>query len=132
MIKTFTLVLDLLQLPFNDSFLLAAEKLVETPDLHIISFVDRWFVLFAFQEMLLGKISQEDFVALGDSFGNLYAHQNNPMYSKEALVYWLQSEPNHYTNSLILFPKEEKQSLEKAVPSLESVLKKIKSQIFYV
>ncbi len=132
MIKIFTLVLDLLQLKFNDSFLLAAEELIEKPDLRIFSFVDKWFVFFAFQEMLLGKISQEDFVALGDSFGNLYAYQNNPMYPKEALVYWLQSEANHYAHSLILFPKEEKQSLEKAIPSLESVLKKIKSQIFYV
>jgi len=41
MIKIFTLVLDLLQLPFNDFFLFAAEKLVEKPDLHIVSFVDR-------------------------------------------------------------------------------------------
>jgi len=44
-------------------------------------------VFFAFQEMLLGNISQEDFIALGDSFGNLYAHQNNPMYAREAFVY---------------------------------------------
>jgi hypothetical protein len=37
--------------------------------------------------LLLGKISQEEFVAFGDSFGKLYEYQNNPIFAKEALVY---------------------------------------------
>jgi len=37
-------------------------------------------VFFAFQELLLGKISQDDFISLGDMFGNLQDYQINPAF----------------------------------------------------
>lgn len=132
MIKVFGLVLELLQISFSPEHIVLAEKLIKDPNHKIVSFYANWFVFFVFQEMLLGKISQEEFVALGDSFGHLYQYQNNPVFAKEALVYWLINEPQTYENSFILFPKEEKTYLEKSIPSLESILKKIKSQIFYM
>ncbi len=132
MIKIFTLLFDLLEVPFNDNSILTAEALIKNPDLRLISYFDKWFIFFAFQDFLLGKISQEDFISIGDSFWSLYINQNNPVFAKEALAYWLKSDPNKFKNSLILFPKEEKLYLEKLFPSLDSILKKIKSQIFYV
>lgn len=132
MIKLFNLLLDLLQIPFSTEHLLLAEKLIKTPDHKIISFYTYWFVFFAFQELLLGKISEEEFIAFGDSFGDLYKYQNNPIFVKESLVYWLLNEADIYSNSFILFPKEEQIYLEKEIPSLISILKKIKSQIIYL
>lgn len=132
MIKIFSLVLDLLQIPFSAEYLSLAEKMIEIPNRKIISFSSQWFVFFAFQELLLKKISEEEFVALGDNFGNLYNYQNAPIFVKEALIYWLVHEPESYADAYILFPKEEKSYLEKTIPSLLAILKKIKSQIFYV
>ncbi|AHB41534.1 hypothetical protein P148_SR1C00001G0744 [candidate division SR1 bacterium RAAC1_SR1_1] len=132
MIKIFGLVLDLLQIPFSAEYVSLAEKMIENPDYKIVSFSSQGFVFLAFQELLLKKISEEEFVALGDSFGNLYHYQNTPIFVKEALLYGLVHEPESYANTYILFPKEEKVYLEKAIPSLLTIVKKIKSQIFYV
>lgn len=132
MIKIFSLVLDLLELPFWPGHISLAEKIIENPNYKIISFCSYWFLYFAFQDFLLEKISQEDFIALGDDFGKLYDYQNNPIFVKESLVYWLKNEVNQYANSLIVFPKEDKKYLEKMIPSLIKILDDIKSQIFYV
>jgi hypothetical protein len=53
MIKIFTLVLDLLQIPFNSSYISLAEKLVEKPNVKLISFFEKGFVFVMFQELLL-------------------------------------------------------------------------------
>ena len=123
---------ELLQIPFSSEHINLAEQLIRDPHRKIISFYDQWFVFFAFQDLLLGTISQEDFIALWDSFGQCYSYQNNPILAKEALFYWLLHEPEVYTESFILFPKEEKLSVENAISSLYPILKKIKSQIVYL
>jgi hypothetical protein len=132
MIKIFTLALDLLQLPFHEKHLLLAQKLIDKPDVMMFSFCDTWFIFFAFQDLLLGKISQEEFVAFGDSFWKLYEYQNNPILVKEALVYWLTNKPQQYQNSYIILNKKDQLSIEKSLPWLDTLLKKIKSQIFYI
>ncbi len=118
--------------PDSTQYILFAEQLVEKPDSKIISFYYQWFVFFAFQDMLIGKISQEEFVALGDSFGKLYEYQHNPVFAKESFVYWLLHHPKDYEHSYILFSKQDKEFLEKSIPLLDIILKNIKSQIIYL
>ena len=132
MIKTFTLVLDLLQIPFNSNYIRLAEKLVEKPDVKLISFFEKGFIFVMFQELLLWKISQEDFISVGDCFGKLYDYQTNPIFAKEALVYWLQNEPQNYQNSYIVLDKKDQIYVEKSIPWFASILNEIKSQIFYL
>lgn len=132
MIKLLNLLLDLLQIPFSTQHLELAEKLINKPSSKIISFYNQGFVFFAFQDMLLGKISQEEFVALWDTFWNLYNYQNNPIFAKESLVYWLMYDTDIYADSFILVSKEEKDYLENKIPSLIDILDKIKSQIIYL
>lgn len=132
MIKIFTLVLDLLQIPFNSSYISLAEKLVEKPNVKLISFFEKGFVFIMFQELLLWKISQEDFVSVGDSFGKLYDYQTNTVFAKKALVYWLKNEPQNYQNSYIILDKKDQIYIEKSIPWFDSILSEIKSQIFYL
>lgn len=132
MIKTFTLVLDLLQIPFNSGYISLAERLIEKPDVKLISFFEKGFVFFAFQELLLGKIANEDFISIWDSFGKLYDYQTNTVFAKEALVYWLKNEVQNYKNSYIVLDKKDQIYIEKSIPWLDSVLDGIKSQIFYL
>lgn len=124
--------MDLLQIPISDQHLILAEDLIKNPNRKIISFYAQWFIFLAFQDLLLGKMSQEDFVALGDTFWNLYHNQNNPIFAREALVYWLLHESETYANTYIIVSKYEKTTLEEEIPSLATILKKIKSQIYYM
>jgi hypothetical protein len=41
MIKIFTLLFDLLEVPFNDNSILTAEALIKNPDLRLISYFDK-------------------------------------------------------------------------------------------
>lgn len=132
MIELFKLVLDLLQIKFSDQHISLAEKIIKDPKNKIISFYDKGFLFFAFQDMIIWKIIQDEFVALGDSFWILYNYQNNPVLARESFVYWLKNEPKYYYNSFIVFSKDDKSYIEKTIISLDTILKKINSQIFWL
>jgi hypothetical protein len=82
--------------------------------------------------MLLGKISQEEFVALGDTFGSLYEYQSNPVFAKEAFVYGLQNQNDEYKNVFVVLPIKDKLYIQKAIPNIDEILNKIESQIIYL
>lgn len=132
MIKYFTLVCDLLQLPISPQYISFAEQLVKNPHNKIISFSSFSYIFFAFQDFLLGTISQEDFVAFWDSFGTLYRYQSSPIFAKEALFYWLLYDSSVYEHCYIVFPLSEKEFLEENLPDIQIILKKLQSQIFYI
>lgn len=124
--------MSLLELPVSSEHDTLVDSLIQHPNTKILSFSSQWFVFFAFQQLLLEKITQEEFIAFGDSYGTLYDYQINPIFTKESLVYGLQQEPEHYMNTLIIVDKNNRSFIETMVPWLASLLKKIKSQIFYI
>ncbi len=132
MIKYFTLVCDLLQLPISPQYVLFAEQLVKNPHNKIISFSSLSYIFFAFQDFLLGTISQEDFIAFWDSFGILHNYQSSSVFAKEALLYWLLHDPRVYEHCYIVVPLSEKEFLEESLPDIQTILKKLQSQIFYI
>lgn len=133
MIKIFSLVFDLLQLPITPEYTQFAEKLIDNPTTKIVNFHPQWFIFLAFQDLLLKKITQEDFVALGDSFWVLQKYQIlYPLHVFESLQYWLENDPQQYTNCSILIEKKNQKIVENNFPMLEKQLKDKKSQIIFL
>lgn len=133
MIKIFSLVFELLEFPISKLHLLVAQKLIDKPDYNLISFHPQWFIFVVFKDFILDKISQEEFVAIGDSFGDLESNQVlSPLAALESLQYWLTTGSDIYENSIVLFPKENEWYAKKVFPTLIELLEKKWSQIMFL
>ncbi len=132
MTKILLLAFDLLDFPISDSVEKIGKILEENPQTRLISCWKSWFVFFAFQELLLGKISQDDFISLGDMFGNLQDYQINPAFDLWALIYALENDSKKFKDSLVLLPQDWKSSFDEHLDSLISILDENNIQIFYL
>ena len=127
MIRYMNLVVDLLAIDWGDHYRTCVQYMIDHPH-------DRWFihhpkafVLEGFQQLLQGKITEEEFVSIGDSFLPV-SSQNAEISTNifvESILYGIETTPTMYTHSIVIIWSD-----CVALDVLRNALDKLHSQLF--
>ena len=104
MIRYMDLVLDLLDIDWGDQYRECIQYMVDHPHNCLYIHHPKAFVFEWFQQLLQGKITEEEFVAIGDSFLPV-SSQNAEISSDifvESIIYGIKQNPTIYTNSIVI------------------------------